>query len=166
LALIPLALVACAPPAAEPAPAEQRSTPPPWDAPRDAISQIEFAGLEVLRSGYRPAARLVARLEVVVDGRPVQVPAFIGIDRVRAVEAPLHTHTPGGQVWVEHPGQPPTTTLGQFFDLWGVRFDSGCVGDACANLQVLVDGRELPGSADPRDVEWRSGRTLRVSADR
>lgn len=161
-----LSATACAPAPPEPAAAEQRSTPPPWDAPRDAISHIEAAGLEVLRSGYRPEAQLVARLSVVVDGDPVTIPAYIGIDRVRSVEAPLHTHREGGEVWVEHPEELPTTTLGQFFDLWGVRFDGTCVGDACGTVRVTVDGRYVADGADPRAVEWRSGVTVQVIADR
>jgi hypothetical protein len=158
------ALAACAPAAPTPAAAEQRTTPPPWNAPRDAISNIKAAGLEVMDSGYRPTANLVADLKVTVDGENVEVPAFIGIDRIRNVEAPLHTHENDGTIWVEHPTKLPTTTLGQFFDLWGVRFDADCLGAACDTITVRVDGKELSSGVDPRDVEWKADRTIEVDA--
>jgi hypothetical protein len=158
------ALAACAPAVPTPAAAEQRTSPPPWNAPRDAISNIEATGLEVLASGYRPTATLVADLKITVDGKSVEVPAFIGIDRIRNVEAPLHTHANDGTIWVEHPTELPTTTLGQFFDLWGVRFDEDCLGAACKTIIVRVDGKELDRGADPRDVEWKADRVIEVDA--
>lgn len=162
--MVLFALAACAPAPPAPAAAEQRTTPPPWDAPRDAISNIEASGLETLDSGYRPTQTLVADLAITVDGQRVEVPAFIGIDRLRNVEAPLHTHANDGAIWVEHPTRLPATTLGQFFDLWGVRFDGRCVGAACGEVIVRIDGRALTEGADPRTVEWKADRRIEVQA--
>jgi hypothetical protein len=43
-------------------------------------------------------------------------------------------------------------TLGQFFDVWGVRFTKDCIGGYCAKgndkLQVLSNGKPVTG--DPR----------------
>jgi hypothetical protein len=141
-----------------------RETPAPWDAPRDAVSYIRLAGLEELRTGYVPVRQLTAQLDVTINDVPVEVPAFIGIDRVRSIEAPLHTHDAGGRVWVEHPTALPDVTLGDFFDLWGVRFDDGCLGSACEDLVVKVDGEPVTGpDADPRDIAWAPG--IRVEID-
>ena len=34
-------------------------------------------------------------------------------------------------------------TLGQFFTLWGVRFDGRCLGAACGTLTVTADGEAV-----------------------
>jgi hypothetical protein len=156
----------CAPPPAEPAAAVLRESAPPWDAPRDAVSYIRLAGLEELRSGYVANAKAVADLTIRIDGAAVEIPAFIGIDRVRSIEAPLHTHDSGGVVWVEHPDTLPETTLGQFFDLWGVRFDRECLGEACGSTVVTVDGERLGPDVDPRSIQWVNGLDVAIDARR
>ncbi|GAA4900211.1 hypothetical protein GCM10025789_18230 [Tessaracoccus lubricantis] len=144
----------------EPAPAVQRATPPPWDAPRDAISHIRAAGLRELGLGD-DADPWILQLEVTVDGSPVEVPAFIGIDRPRAVQAPVHTHDVGGEVWLEGEGN-RESTLGDFFALWGVRFVDGCLGAACGSLTVTVDG--VPTAGDPAEVSLRGAKEIMVAA--
>ena len=32
-------------------------------------------------------------------------------------------------------------TLGQFFTVWGVRFDANCLGATCGELEVTTDGK-------------------------
>lgn len=137
---------------------------PPWDAPRDAVSYIEATGLEVLASGYLATSQTVAQLLVTIDGQEVEVPAYVGIDRVRNVEAPLHTHQDDGTIWVEHPREAPETTVGEFFDLWGVRFDERCVGAACTGLTVRVDGKPIPADQDPRAIEWTTDLVVQIDA--
>ena len=100
---------------ATPAPAEQRTTPPPWNAPRDAISYITAAGLEAQPISNENSR--VVKLRITVDGAPVEVPANVGIDRVRALQAPVHTHDTSGQVWLEG-RETEAVTLGQFFTVW------------------------------------------------
>ena len=86
--------------AAAPAPAVIRDSPPPWDAPRDAVSYIEAAALapQPLDSTEN---RHVTQVTIAVDGGLVQIPAYVGVDRVRAVQAAVHTHDPSGAVWLE-----------------------------------------------------------------
>ena len=122
---------------AAPAPAVQRSNPPPWTAPRDAVSYIEAAGLEPQPVTDNENFRVV-NLRITVDGSPVEVPAYIGIDQVRALQAAVHTHDTSGQIWLEGRGA-DNVTLGQFFTLWGVRFDDHCLGSVCGKLVVKVD---------------------------
>lgn len=135
-----------------------RESAPPWDAPRDAISYIKAAGLPELSLGDDSDPWIV-RLEVEVGGAAVEVPAFIGIDRLRAIQAPVHTHEGNGDVWLEGTGN-RDSTLGHVFALWGVRFDDECVGDRCG-MTVTADGESV---AAPSTLILRGIKTVRVSA--
>jgi hypothetical protein len=135
-----LVLTACQVGPAPPGPAEVRTGPPPWDAPRDAVSYIDQAGLERLPLDFKGPAPYTVKLTVAVDGAPVQLPADIGIDRVRAEQAAVHTHAGDGVVNVEAKTRGEQPTLPQLFSLWGVRYDAKCVGDACGGVTVLVNG--------------------------
>lgn len=141
-----------------PEPVVLRTVPPPWDTPRDAVSYIRAAGLpeQPLDADSDP---WILDLTVTVAGRPVPLPAFIGVDRLRAVQAPVHTHEPGGEVWLEGDGN-RDVTLGQFFTLWGVRLDRDCVGAACGNLVVTADGEPVP---DPPSLVLRGLKEVTVS---
>ena len=116
-------------------------------------------------------------LDVIVDGRSITVPAGVGlagpVDQGpcppikekngdcatgqgffgRVANSPLHTHAASGIVHIEADRR-VRFTLGQFFDEWGVRLDSRCVGAYCSGggkaLRVLVDGRRRSG--DPRTI--------------
>jgi len=144
---------------ATPAPAAQRSTPPPWSAPRDTISYITAAGLSPQPLNSKENSHVVD-LRITVDGAPVEVPPNVGIDRVRAVQAPMHTHDTSGQVWLEGSETDPVT-LGQFFKVWGVRFDGRCLGSACGDLVVTVDGKV---SAAPTEVRLADCRIIEITA--
>jgi hypothetical protein len=163
----PCALVAASPPSTKPV-----TTPAPWALPAYALSQIASAGLTPL------VGTLVrhdhAHLDVIVDGTKVTVPGGVGlaepVDRgtcqppvgdcatghfftAEVANSPLHTHSASGLIHIE-PDRPGTYTLGEFFDEWGVRLDSSCVGGYCAGsgkeLRVFVNGRRVPG--DPRRI--------------
>ena len=140
------------------APAALRESAPPWDAPRDAISYIRAAQLPELGLGD-DSDPWILRLEVEVGGAPVEVPAFIGIDRLRAVQAPVHTHEDNGDVWLEGDGN-RDMTLGHLFQLWGVRFDDECLGDRCA-VTVTADGEPV---ASPSSLTLRGLKVVTVSA--
>ncbi len=144
---------------ATPAPAAQRSTPPPWGAPRDAVSYIAAAGLEAQPLNSNENSHVID-LRITVDGAAVEVPPYVGIDRVRAVQAPVHTHDSTGQVWLEG-RETDGVTLGQFFTVWGVRLDDHCLGSACRGLVVTVDGRVSPA---PGEVRLAASRTIDISA--
>ena len=144
---------------AAPATAVQRNTPPPWDAPRDAVSYIEAAGLEPQPLSSSGNSRVIS-LRISFDGAPVEVPAYVGIDRVRALQAAVHTHDASGQVWLEG-RETGAVTLGQFFRLWGVRFDDHCLGSACAALVVKVDG---VASSAPPEVRLATSHSIDIRA--
>ena len=79
---------------------------------------------------------------IVVDNSKVAVPAYVGIDRLRAQRAVVHTHDTTNQVWLEGRGV-EEVTLGQFFAVWGVRFDGRCLGAACEDLSVTANGQPV-----------------------
>ncbi|MDO5737020.1 MAG: hypothetical protein Q4P15_11150 [Propionibacteriaceae bacterium] len=156
--LVPLLLVGCVS-RPDAAPATMSTGAPPWTAPRDAISHIRAAGLPELGldSDSDP---FILKIRVSVDGQDVPLPAFIGIDRLRAIQAPVHTHESSGDVWLEGDGN-REVDLGQFFTLWGVRFDDGCLGGACEDLSVIADGETVE---DPASLVLRGHDVIEVSA--
>jgi hypothetical protein len=123
---------------APPEPATVRTTPPPWPAPRDGISYFELAGVASSRLDDRTGQRVIT-VRIRVDGADVPLAPNIGLDLPRALQAPAHTHDASGTVWLEGTGA-GTVTLGQFFTLWGVRFDGRCLGAACGQVTVSADG--------------------------
>lgn len=139
-----LTLAGCVAQAA-PAPAVLREGPPPWDAPRDGISYFELAGVPSSRLDDRSGQR-VLNLTIILDGTTVPIVPNIGIDRPRALQAPAHTHDASGTVWLEGAGS-DEVTLGEFFTIWGVRFDQRCLGATCGRLAVIADGRPVTDTA-------------------
>ncbi|RRD47874.1 hypothetical protein [Tessaracoccus sp. OH4464_COT-324] len=159
LLIVAAALLAACVSRPEPDPAVLRESAPPWDAPRDAISYLDLAGME-----HRPIGEdtdpWVLKLQVERNGQRVAIPAMIGVDRLRAVQAVLHTHDAGGDIWLEGPGN-DGATLGQFFQLWGVRFDSRCLGDVCEGVSVFADGERV---SDPVNLVLRGHQAVEVRA--
>jgi hypothetical protein len=144
----------------EPAPAELRTTAPPWDAPRDAISYIKAAGFDPQPLNLVDNQHVV-QVRISVDGHQVAIPAYVGIDRLRAVQAAVHTHDATGAVWLEGRNT-ASVTLGQLFMVWGVRFGEGCIGGICGRLEVKVDGTLI--SSDPRAIPLASASAIEIDA--
>lgn len=102
-------------------------------------------------------------LDILVNSKPVIVPAGIGINPVARFISPLHTHDVSGVIHVESDVM-RDFTLGQFFDVWGVRFSKNCVGAYCAKgadtLRVFVNGEAVSG--DPRSLVLREHQEIAV----
>jgi hypothetical protein len=101
------------------------------------------------------------RLQVSVDGRPVEVPAYLGVDRARSVQAAAHTHDASGTVWLEGKGA-DRVTLGQLFRLWGVRFDRGCLGAVCGSVTVSTSPADSEAGTDPGALRLARVRSIVV----
>ncbi|MES2225807.1 MAG: hypothetical protein V4480_03290 [Patescibacteria group bacterium] len=90
-------------------------------------------------------------LDLSINGAPVAVPAGIGINEAAGFISPIHVHDTTGIIHVES-NVVRDFTLGQFFDIWGVRFSDTCIGGYCADathtLKVYSNG--APVSGDPR----------------
>jgi hypothetical protein len=128
------------------------------------------------RAGLTPGRRefftfhVHAHLDIFVNGRPVRIPAGIGINiadpqvhRGKVAGAasygsiklcatpcisPLHTHDITGVIHIETRTS-VLFTLGQFFTEWGVRLDASCVGGYCApdaRIAVFADGKRRRGN--------------------
>ncbi len=124
--------------------------PPELDHLRERLGDI---GLPVL-SEEGSALHIHEHLDIFVDGKPVAIPAGIGVNEKSGFISPIHTHDPDAIIHVESPTK-QTFTLGQFFDIWGVKFTNQCVGGYCSagdkTLKVYVNGNLVGG--DPRKVE-------------
>jgi hypothetical protein len=140
------------------------SGPPPW-SPESANlrARLEAIGLPVL-SAESEVLHTHQHLDVLIDGQPVTVPADIGINATEQYLAPIHTHDATGIIHVESPVV-RDFTLGEFFDIWGVRLDAHCVGGECdgngRTLAVYVNGQPVEG--DPRAVKLESHQEIVVA---
>jgi hypothetical protein len=114
------------------------------------------------------ALHIHQHLEIFIDGKAMNVPAEIGIGSAGSFIAPIHVHDASGIMHVESPVV-QSFYLGQFFDIWGVRLSSTCIGGYCASadtanststaqgagksLRVYVNGTLYQG--DPRQLELK-----------
>lgn len=144
------------PPASLPAsPVALSTSPPPW-LPPAVINNGAHSADYVRAAGFGYAAEMLrvhyhAHLDVVVNGKAVEVPPYIGFvargNRALGL-APLHTHDGSGIIHIEN-NVPATFVLGQFFIEWGVRFTPTCLGPYCTGsgneLAVFVNGRRYSG---------------------
>jgi len=98
-----------------------------------------------------------ARLSISIEGSNFLVPSDIGINRGLWIDhslddynpegmSPLHTHDGSGTIHVESVVV-RNYTLGEFFDIWGVRLDESCISDHCSNdayaLRAFVNGERI-----------------------
>ncbi len=102
------------------------------------------------------------QLQLFNRGRPVPVPAQIGIPQTGACLYWLHTHSNDGFIHIESPVR-RTFTLGQFFDIWGPDLSWNRAGAVAASrgtrLRVWVNGVPWHGN-DPRDIVLRDRETV------
>jgi hypothetical protein len=128
-------------------------SPPPWPAELAHLAErLNAIGFPQLPWGdMNLTLHTHQHLDIFIHGKPVTVPANIGISSAPKFLSPLHTHDATGVVHVESPTI-ETFNLGQFFDVWGVRLTSRCLGPECAKgkdkLQVFLNGK--PFKDDPR----------------
>ena len=157
--------------------ASEAATPasgaPPWPAPPNPMALTRTAGLVPERAEFLEY-HVHAHLDVFVNGKPVRVPAGIGINikdpgvksapladgtpSYGGIElcrkvciSPLHTHDDTGILHTETKTVQPNR-LGQFFTEWGVRLGRNCVGGYCrpSNIEFYVNGNRYQG--DPRAI--------------
>ncbi len=109
------------------------------------------------------ALHIHQHLDIIINGTKTTIPAGVGISSTNDFIAPLHLHDDSGVVHVESPVV-KDFTLGQAFDVWGVRFTKDCIGGYCATasstLQVFVNGKEYVG--DPRTLVLASHQEIAI----
>lgn len=117
-------------------------TEAPWAANADqAAERADLIGLPAEGTTMHEHANV----QVFVHGEQQDVPTDIGVgDDIVS----LHTHEPSGTVHMESQSIYPFT-LGEFFDVWGVRLNETCLGGHCeddeSTLRVFESGVELDG---------------------
>ena len=137
---------------------------PPWPVETTQLrARLTAIGLPALTAEGQ-VQHTHQHLDLDVDGRQVTIPADIGINRTVGFIAPIHTHDTTGIIHVESPVV-RTFTLGELFDVWGVRFDGHCVGGVCDGsgraLSVFLDGQ--PYAGDPRSLVLTSHEEIVVA---
>ena len=109
------------------------------------------------------ALHIHQHLDININGKVVAVPAEIGIDANGKFIAPIHVHDTSGIIHVESPTI-QDFTLGQFFDIWGVRFTATCIGGYCSDansiLRVYANGTLVTG--DPRNLVLASHQEIMI----
>jgi len=135
----------------------------PWAAEiPNLLARLKAINLPAL-SEEGNALHIHQHLDIFVEGKPLTVPKDIGIDYDARFISPLHTHDRTGIIHVES-NEVRDFTLGQFFDVWGVRFTKECVGGYCAKgsdkLQVFSNGKLVNG--DPRNLVLTSHQEIAI----
>lgn len=125
----------------------------PWSPERAHLrARLASIGLPAL-SSEGSALHIHQHLDLVINGVAATIPAGIGIDEAEAFIAPIHTHDTSGIIHVES-NTVRDFTLGQFFDIWGVRFTQDALGgylaSATSTLWVYANGSLVSG--DPRSL--------------
>ncbi len=145
-----------------------------WPAPPDPMERTVEAGLEPDVEEHT-TNHVHAHVDVFVDGKPIVIPAGIGINTEdpdvrtfnepdgsvsyggieRCAEpciSPLHTHFATGIVHTESK-TPEPNTLGQFFTEWGVALTDSCVGDFCGPKPIAFYINGEPYTGDPTAID-------------
>jgi hypothetical protein len=138
--------------------------PPPWPPERvQLLARLRAIGIPALTAEGQ-VIHIHQHLDVVVAGKRVVVPAAIGFDAQLRFLSPIHTHDATGIIHVESPTV-RSFTLGDVFDVWGVRFSRTCIGGECAGhgreLRVYVNGKLVQG--DPTAVVLKSHQEIVVA---
>jgi hypothetical protein len=125
----------------------------PWISEMSRLrDRLKVIGLPALRE-EGAAIHAHQHLDLFIKGKAVSVPGMIGVNVPEQFISPVHTHDGTGEIHVESPTV-QTYTIGQFFDIWGVRLSSKCIGAYCEDgrnsIKVFVNGK---AAGDPRSVE-------------
>lgn len=125
----------------------------PWDIGTDHLKdRLTAIGLPAL-SAEGTALHIHQHLDLNINGQTIAIPPHIGINETAGFISTIHVHDTTGIIHVESPTI-QTFTLGQFFDIWGVRFTPECIGGYCTSasniLRIYINGSLYQGN--PRDL--------------
>ncbi len=125
----------------------------PWQPELAHLAErLRAIGLPTL-SSEGAAMHIHQHIDMFIHGKPIAVPANIGIDQAANFISDIHVHDGSGVIHIESPTI-QDFTLGQFFDIWGVRFTQQSIGGYTAGasdtLKVFVNGQPFTG--DPRTL--------------
>jgi hypothetical protein len=120
-----------------------RATKPPWPPEYAHLQQrLNALNLPPVGASYH----IHALLHVYVNGKPVTVPANIGLYQAKGIASSIHTHDTDGVIHMEA-SRPYPFTLGDLFVVWGVRFSGTQLGaytnSAGGRVWVFVNGKSI-----------------------
>jgi len=105
---------------------------PPWPPEITNLKErLNAIGLPAL-SQEGTVLHTHQHLDIYIHGVHFNIPAGIGINEVAGFISPIHVHDDPNIIHVESPTI-QTFTLGQFFDIWGLRFNDKCIGAYCTD---------------------------------
>ena len=138
----------------------------PWPANNGSTlrARLKEIGLHALAAeGLK--LHIHVHLDIVINGAVLNgLPALIGINIPARFITELHTHDTTGIVHVESPTI-RKFTLGEFFDVWGLRFSSKCLGGYCAtgkkHIWVWVNAKRV--LTDPTKIVLRAHQEIVVA---
>lgn len=118
----------------------------PTSSTSQALSPLALDNIDC-NSSEQLTYHVHAHLSLYINGSPVAVPAYVGIDQNNQCFYWLHTHDVTGVIHIEAPQQ-GTYTLGTFFHLWDQRFSQ--LGypqqlNQTAGWKVYVNGKPYNG---------------------
>ncbi len=126
-------------------------------------TRLKDLGLPAL-AAEGSALHIHQHIDLSINGQALTVPAGIGINEASGFISPIHTHDTSGLIHVES-NVVRNFTLGQFFDIWGVRFTGDCIGGYCSDttsaLKVYANGTLVSG--DPRDLVLTAHQEIMVA---
>ncbi len=139
-----------------------QKTKAPWAPEYNSLpDRLKPLGLDAL-GGELLNYHVHQHLDIFIDGKKEQVPAFVGIDD-GAFLTQLHTHDASGIVHVEA-GKAFPYSLGQFFGVWGLRLSKTCIGAYCATtakpLKVYLNGK--PYTGDPNNLVLKNHEEIAI----
>ncbi len=119
-------------------PVSQGTWPPNYDNLQQAIAAM---GLPASSSTMVYATHFHVHITLYVDGRKTPVPSQVGIDPSTQTLAAIHTHDDTGIIHMEAGEKNFAPPLQDVFNVWGVRFNSQCIGGYCGGVEMWVNGK-------------------------
>lgn len=135
----------------------------PWPAEIEHLAaRLQADGLPAL-SAEGTVLHIHQHLDIFIDGTSTPVAPGFGISEAAGFISPIHVHDTTGILHVESPTV-QDFTLGQAFDVWGVKFTADCIGGYCADatksLKVYSNGNLVEG--DPRKLVLASHQEIAI----
>jgi hypothetical protein len=115
--------------------------PPEYAHLNDRLGPLNLNALSQEALAYH----IHQHLDIYRNGKPIAVPALIGIND-SAYLTELHTHDSSGIIHVESESADKHYTLGTLFAEWGIYLSKRCVGAYCQGYTWYIDGKKQTGN--------------------
>jgi hypothetical protein len=107
--------------------------PAPWQPDYTHLANRLAAINLPLLENQGIAEQSSVHLDIYIHSQHIPIPANIGAPSSGGF-APLHTTSNSGVITIESSNANAEFTLGQFFDIWGVKFNDSSIGEYSNNL--------------------------------